>query len=270
MTVTTKPLAVVTGASSGIGRELAGEFARNGFDVFMVAEEEGIVAAARAIEEQEEVTATPVRADLSTYDGVERLCSTIDKLGAPPAALAINAGIGVSGDFARDNSLADELALINLNVTSSVHLAKRLLPVMIDRGEGKVLFTSSVAATGPGPYQATYAASKAFLSSFAEAIRQELKDTGVTVTTLMPGPTDTEFFERADMQDTKLGQMENKDDPADVARQGFEALMKGKDHVVAGSLKNKIQAGASKFAPQQVKAKAQAKLTEPTDDRPST
>jgi short-subunit dehydrogenase len=268
MTVTTKPLAVVTGASSGIGRELAGEFAHHGFDVFMVAEEEDIVAAARAIDEREEGTATPVKADLSTYDGVERLCATIDKLGTPPAALAINAGVGVSGDFARENDLADELALINLNVTSAVHLAKRLLPVMIDRGDGKVLFTSSVAATGPGPYQATYAASKAFLSSFAEALRQELKDTGVTVTTLMPGPTDTEFFDRAGMQDTKLGQMENKDDPAEVARQGFEALMSGKDHVVAGSLKNKIQAGVSKLAPQQARAKAQGKLTEPTGDRP--
>jgi len=263
MTALSRPLAVVTGASSGIGRELAGQFARNGFDVFMVAEDEGIVAAAREIDAKEDGAATPVKADLSGFDGVEQLCAPLHKLGTPPAALAINAGVGVSGDFARGTSLADEIALVNLNVTSAVHLARRLLPEMIDRGEGRVLFTSSVAATGPGPYQATYAASKAFLLSFAEALRVELKDTGVTVTALMPGPTDTEFFDRAGMQDTRLGRMENKDEPAEVARQGFEALMAGKDHVVAGSFKNKVQAAAAKVTPEQVKAKAQGKLSKP-------
>ncbi|MBW8482720.1 SDR family NAD(P)-dependent oxidoreductase [Actinomadura parmotrematis] len=258
-----RPLAVVTGASSGIGRELAGEFARHGFDVVMAAEDAGIVEAAAAVAAETGVTALPVRVDLAAFDGVEELHGRVQALARTPAALAVNAGIGVNGDFARETGLDDELRLVNLNVTSAVHLAKRVLPAMVAANEGRVLFTSSVAATGPGPYQATYAASKAFLLSFSEALRHELRDTGVTVTALMPGATDTEFFDRAGMQDTKLGRSGGKDDPAKVAEQGFKALMAGKDHVVAGSFKNKLQAAAAKVAPEKAKAKLQGKLTEP-------
>jgi short-subunit dehydrogenase len=136
---------------------------------------------------------------------------------------------------------------------------------MVDRGEGRLLFTSSIAGTMPGPYMSTYNASKAFLLSFAKAIRQELKDTGVTVTALMPGPTDTDFFERADMEDTKLGQSK-KDDPAAVAREGFEALMAGDDHVVAGSFKNKVQAGMAKVMPERATAAAHAPMSRPQED----
>jgi uncharacterized protein len=134
---------------------------------------------------------------------------------------------------------------------------------MITSGRGGVLFTSSIAATAPGPYHATYAASKAFLLSFSEALRHELRDTGVTVTALMPGPTDTEFFDRAGMQGTKLREQTAKDDPADVARAGFDALMAGQDHVIAGSVKNKAQAAAGRVLPETAKAKVQAKQTEP-------
>jgi uncharacterized protein len=143
-----------------------------------------------------------------------------------------------------------------------VHLAKRILPGMIDRGAGKVLITSSVAATMPGPYYATYAASKAFLQSFAQAIRHELRDTGVTVTALQPGPTDTEFFERAGMQDTKVDSS-SKDDAAEVAKEGFEALMAGKDHVIAGSAKNKAQVAAARVLPETAQAKVHAPQTKP-------
>jgi uncharacterized protein len=254
------PLAVVTGASSGIGRELAREFARNGFDLLIVAEDDEIVATARDLEAQG-VTVTAVQADLATFDGVEELHDVI-RAGRTPDALAVNAGVGVSGTFS-ENDLAAELRLVNLNVTSAVHLARLVFPLMIERGGGRVLFTSSIAATAPGPYHATYAASKAFLYSFAEAVRHELRETGVMVTALMPGPTDTGFFERAGMEDTKLGAMENKDDPVEVARQGFQALMAGRDHVVAGSLKNKVQSAAAKVMPEKAKAKLQAGLTEP-------
>ncbi|MEU8346173.1 SDR family NAD(P)-dependent oxidoreductase [Spirillospora sp. NPDC048832] len=260
MTGQYRPLAVVTGASSGIGRELAGQFARHGFDVISAAEDEGVAEAARAVDGG--VEATPVQVDLATREGVEELYAAVRATGRPPAAVAINAGVGVAGGFARDNDLDAELNLVHLNVTSAVHLAKRVLPDMVQAGSGRVLFTSSVAASGPGPYQATYAASKAFLYSFAQALRQELSNTGVTVTALLPGPTETEFFDRAGLQDTKLGQMD-KDDPAEVAREGFEALMAGKDHVVAGSLKNKAQFAASRVVPDPIKAKAQGKLTEP-------
>ncbi|QXJ22617.1 SDR family NAD(P)-dependent oxidoreductase [Actinomadura graeca] len=258
----TTSLAVVTGASSGIGRELAAEFARHGFEVVMAAEDEGVDEAARRVSDETGGVTEPVRVDLATSQGVEELYAAIRARGRPVDALAINAGVGVAGDFSRDTELADELRLVDLNVRSAVHLAKRVLRDMAGRGEGRVLFTSSVAATGPGPYQATYAASKAFLSSFSQALRHELRETGVTVTALLPGPTETKFFERAGLQDTRLGQMD-KDDAAQVARQGFEALMAGKDHVVAGSFRNKVQAGASRVVSEPAKAKLHGKLTEP-------
>jgi short-subunit dehydrogenase len=187
---------------------------------------------------------------------------------ARPGRAGDQRGVGVGGDFAGDNELADELRLIGLNVTGAVHLAKRMLPQMIAAGSGGVLFTSSIAATAPGPYHATYPASKAFLLSLAEALRYELRDTGVTVTALMPGPTDTEFFDRAGMQGTKLREQISKDDPARVAREGFEALMAGKDHVVAGSMKNKAQVASSRVLPEAAKAATQARMTEPGSGQP--
>jgi short-subunit dehydrogenase len=181
--------------------------------------------------------------------------------GRPVDALVINAGIGVNGAFI-ETSLEDHLQLVELNVTGAVRLAHRLLPDMAARGQGRVLFTSSVAATMPGPYQSTYNASKSFLYSFSQALRTELSDSGVTVTALMPGPTDTEFFERADMEDTKLGQSK-KDDPADVAKDGIEAMMAGKDHVVSHGLRNKVQVAATKVTPDRIVSAAHAKMAEP-------
>jgi short-subunit dehydrogenase len=205
-----------------------------------------------------------VKADLSTYDGVERLWSAVAATGRPLDAAALNAGIGVNGDFARDIPLEDDLRLIAVNVTAVVHLAKRLLPGMVARGAGRVLVTSSVAATMPGPYYATYAASKAFLQSFAQAVRFELKDTGVTVTALQPGPTDTEFFERAGMEDTRAGQA-GMDDSAEVAKDGFEALMAGKDHVIAGSVKNKAQVAGATVMPEKARAALHSVQIKPED-----
>ena len=256
----TRPLAVVTGASRGIGYELAAQFAANGFDLVVNAEDAGLAEAAAALSATG-AQVEPVRADLATYDGVEALWSAIQATGRPVDAVALNAGVGVSGDFATSTDLEAELALLNLNVTSAVHLAKRVLPDMVARGSGRILFTSSVAATMPGPFYAVYAASKAFLLSFAEAIRYELKDSGVSITALMPGPTDTDFFRRAGMEDTRAG-TSYQDDPAEVARQGFEALMAGKDHVVAG-VQNKALTTAAKVLPETVKAAAHARLTEP-------
>jgi short-subunit dehydrogenase len=256
-----RPLAVVTGASSGIGLELAAELARRGYDLVVAAEDDGIDRAAAGIAGQGGA-ARAVRADLATYDGVEQLYAAITADGRPVEVVAFNAGVGVHGDFARDTALRDELRLIDLNVRSAVHLAKRLLPAMVARGKGRALFTSSIAAGSPGPYEATYNASKAFLYSFAEAIRHELKDTGVTVTALLPGPTETEFFDRAGLQDTKLGQTK-KDDAGEVAREGIEAMFAGKDHVVAGSARNKAQLGAGRVLTEPAKAAAHAKMSEP-------
>jgi short-subunit dehydrogenase len=257
---TTAPLAVVTGASSGIGYELANQFAKNGFDLLIVAEDADIVQAAEALRGQG-TNVESAQLDLANYEGVEKLYRLITATPRPVDAVAINAGVGVGGEFA-ETDLAAELKLIDLNVKSPVHLAKRVLADMVRRGQGRVLITSSIAATMPGPFEAVYAASKAFLYSFSHAIRNELKDTGVTVTALLPGPTDTEFFERAGMEDTKVGAGE-KDDPEDVARQGFEAMMAGDDEVVAGSVKNKLQALAGKVIPESTKAEFHRGMTEP-------
>jgi short-subunit dehydrogenase len=249
---TSRPLAVVTGASTGIGLELAKQFARNGFDLLVTADETEINNAAKTVQELgSQVQALQV--DLAEYDGVESLYREIQLIGRPVDAIAINAGIGAGGDFARETDLQDDLNVIDLNVRSTVHLAKRVLQDMVARGQGRILFTSSIASTMPGTYNSVYNASKAFVQSFSQAIRNELKDTGVTVTALMPGPTDTEFFHRADMDDTKVG-AGDKDDPAEVAREGYEALMAGKDHVIAGSFKNKLQATLAHVLPDPVLA----------------
>ena len=257
---TARPLAVVTGASSGIGYELAKQFAQNGFDLLITATGSNLNDAASMLESLG-AKVEMVQADLATYDGVETLVDRINAAGQPVDAIAINAGVGVGGAFV-ETDLQEELNLINLNIVSSVHLAKRIVKQMVDRGSGKILFTSSIAALMPGPFEAVYAASKTFLKSFSEALRNELKDSGVTVTALMPGPTETNFFHRADMDDTKAGSSQ-KDDPAQVAKQGFEALMEGKDSVIAGSVMTKIQGAVTQVLPDTLKAEQHRQLTEP-------
>ena len=256
---TNRPLAVVTGASSGIGFELAKQFAEHGHDLVVAAEDDAIASAAAALQTMG-VEAEAVQVDLSTTEGVDELWRRVET--RAPAAFALNAGVGRGGAF-KDNPLADELQIIDLNVRSTVHLAKHVVRDMATRGQGRILFTSSIASTMPGTYQAVYNASKSFVQSFALALREELKDSGVSVTSLMPGPTETEFFDRADMGDTSVGASDSKDDPADVARQGFEALMNGDDRVVAGSLSTKLQGKGSRFIPDAVKAKMHEKMAAP-------
>jgi uncharacterized protein len=256
-------LAVVTGASSGIGYELARVFAENGYDLLVTSGSEKIDKAAPDFSALG-VEVKSVEADLATYDGVEKLWSEIQAMGRQVDAIAINAGIGAYGDFARESDLDEELKLIQLNVTSTVHLAKRVLKQMVTRGAGKVLLTSSIAGTIPAPLSAVYGASKAFGLSFAQAVRHELKDTGVSVTVLQPGATDTDFFERAGMEHTKLGsEGRYENDPREVAQQGFQALMDGKDHIYASSLKTKLQGELGRFIPQSVKAEMHRKEAEP-------
>lgn len=256
-----RPLAVVTGASSGIGFELAKVFAEEGFDLLITAEDAEIEAAQR---ELNQLTASVecTRLDLSRSDEVQRLYERIEATARPVDVLCLNAGIGEGGDFVRETDLRKELRLIDLNVRSTVHLCKLVARDMVARDEGRILITSSIASTMPGAYQAVYNASKSFDQSFALALRNELKDTGVTVTALMPGPTETEFFERAGMEDTPIGESE-KDDPAEVARQGYEALMAGRERVVAGSFKNKAQVAAGKVLPDSVKAEMHRKQAQP-------
>ncbi|HUR84750.1 MAG TPA: SDR family NAD(P)-dependent oxidoreductase [Solirubrobacteraceae bacterium] len=260
-TTPTRSLAVVTGASRGIGLELAREFAQHDFDLIVAAEDDAIHAAALELAEiGPRVDA--VQVDLATDGGVDALYSRIRSTGRPVDAIALNAGIGAGGAFATDTALEDELRLIDLNIRSTVHLAKHVVRDMVDRGEGRMLFTSSIASTMPGAFQAVYNASKSFVQSFALALRNELKDTGVWVTSLMPGPTDTEFFERADMLDTKVG-ASDKDDPADVARDGFDALMNGDERAVSASMSTKLQGRASRVLPDSAKAAMHRRMAEP-------
>jgi short-subunit dehydrogenase len=265
--VSEKPLAVVTGASSGIGLELARQFAKHEHDLLIVAEDDGIHEVSRKLQ-AEGARVHSVRSDLATKDGVEQLVAEIKTLARPVSALAINAGIGVGGEFL-ETDLDAEMKLIQLNITSAVHLAKRLVPDMVARQSGKILFTSSIAATMPGPYEAVYAGSKAFLFSFAEALRHELKRHKITVTALLPGPTETNFFHRAGMDDTRAGSSKMKDDPAEVAKQGFDALMAGKDKVFAGSKLNLIMGLANNVVPERIKAGFHALLSEPRSSRKS-
>src|SRR3954470_11611508 len=257
----TRPLALVTGASSGIGRELAKQFAEHGFDLIVAAEDDDIRAAATELEGLGAAVQT-VQVDLASDGGVDELYARVSAEGRPLAAAALNAGIGAGGAFATDTSLEDELRIVDLNVRSTVHLAKHVVRDMVGRDEGRILFTSSIAATMPGAFQAVYNASKSFVQSFALALRNELRDTNVTVTSLMPGPTETEFFERADMLDTRVG-ASDKDDPADVAREGFEALMNGDEQVVAGSLTTKLMGRSGRFVPDGLKAELHRKMAEP-------
>ena len=255
-------LAVVTGASSGIGLELAKVFADEGWDLVINAEDAEIETARRQLAESG-ANVEAVRADLTSDDGVDRLWAAVKETGRPLDAIVLNAGIGSGGDFARDmENLDQELEIVDLNVRSVVHLAKHALNDMVARDHGRVLFTSSVASTIPGSFQAVYNASKSFVQSFALALQEELKDTEVSVTSLMPGPTESEFFERANLEDTSVGQAD-KDDPAQVARQGYDALMKGEAKVVGGSLSNKAQVAAGRVIPDKVKAKMHRSMAEP-------
>jgi uncharacterized protein len=256
-----RPLAVVTGASSGIGYELARVFAENGFDL-VIAAEDAELSTAKAQLEEAGARVQAHRVDLATEAGVIELYRHLGKAAKPVDVLALNAGIGAGGAFATETELADELKLIDLNVRGTVHLCKLVLNDMVERDEGRILFTSSIASTMPGSFQAVYNASKSFVQSLALALRNELKDTDVTITSLMPGPTETEFFERADMEDTSIGASE-KDDPAEVAEEGFEALMAGKEKVVAGSFKNRAQVAAGRLLPDSAKAAMHRKMAEP-------
>jgi short-subunit dehydrogenase len=203
-----------------------------------------------------------VRADLRSDDGVRQLWAEVTGLGRPLDAAALNAGIGRGGPFL-ETDLQDEFDVIDLNVRSTVHLAKLVLRDMASRDRGRVLVTSSIASTMPGSFQAVYNASKSFLQSFTEALQNELKDSPVTLTSLMPGPTETEFFSRAKMMDTPVGQTSMKDDAEQVAKQGFEALMKGERKVVAGSLFTKVQGVVNAVLPDQVKAAAHRLMAQP-------
>ncbi|WP_181705564.1 SDR family NAD(P)-dependent oxidoreductase [Chthonobacter rhizosphaerae] len=259
MTQSPRPLALVTGASTGIGLELARHSASQGFDLVIVADEPAIRTAANSLRADGGMVEA-VEADLSTTEGVDRLLDKVREIGRPVDVLMANAGRGLGGDFL-DQSFEDIMKVVNTNITGTLYLIQEVARTMRVRGEGRILITGSVAGFLPGTYQAVYNGTKAFLDNFAFALRHELDDEGVTVTCLMPGPTETEFFARADMLDTRVGQSK-KDDPAMVARVGFDAMMRGDGDVVSG-WSNKIQTTLANVVPAGMMAKVHERMAEP-------
>ncbi|MEN0136551.1 MAG: SDR family NAD(P)-dependent oxidoreductase [Rhodococcus sp. (in: high G+C Gram-positive bacteria)] len=255
-----RPLAIVTGGSSGIGFELAKQFATHGYDVAISGQSERVFDSAAELRELG-VDAYPHRGDAGTYDGVESFWNFVTDLGRPVEAAALNVGIGLGGAFV-DNDLDEELKLIAINVTGTVHLAKRVVQHMAPEGRGRILIVSSVSATTPTPYETVYGPSKAFGFSFAESLREELRDSGVSVTALLPGATDSDFHANAGMGSTTIGSGP-KNNKTEVARQGYEALMNGDDHVVGGDAATKQQAIDNRATPESVKAERMAELTRP-------
>lgn len=252
-----RPLAIVTGASSGIGFELAKRCAAEGFDLVVAADDPRIEEASRTLA-QAGGSVQAVQVDLATPEGVDRLLAAVKD--RPVDALLANAGHGLGRAFL-DQDWDEIRHVIDTNVTGTVYLLHRVGREMAGRGHGRILITGSIAGFMPGTYQAVYNATKAFVDMFSYALRAEVQGRGVTVTCLMPGPTETDFFERADLMDTKVGQ-DKKDDPAEVAENGFKAMMAGESGVVSG-WQNKLQVALAKILPETVMAGQHAKQAAP-------
>jgi uncharacterized protein len=249
--------AIVTGASSGIGYELASICAREGYELLIAADSPEIEHAASQLRAQG-VAVTALEVDLATREGVERLCAMA--AGRQVDVLIANAGHGLGGAFL-DQDFDDVEHVVDTNITGTIHLLQRVGRDMRARAAGRILITGSIAGFIPGTFSAVYNGSKAFIDSFSFALRAELKDSGVTVTCLVPGATETDFFAHADMLDTAVGQAEN-DDPADVARVGFDAMMRGDGDVVSG-WKNKLQTIVANVTPAGMLAEQHRKQAEP-------
>lgn len=251
--------AIITGASTGIGFELATLAAKDGYDILVVADEP-LIEAAAADFKQFGTEVRSVEADLSTIEGVDTLLDAAG--GRPIDLLCANAGRGLGRDFLGQD-VADWRRVVDTNITGTVYLLQKVLRPMVARNQGKVLVTGSIAGFLPGTFQAVYNGTKAFIDSFTDALRNEMREAdGVTLTTLMPGPVETEFFDRADMLDTSVGASDSKSDPAKVAQDGWDALMAGKHSLVSG-WKNKLQAAAAHVLPAEVTAQMHRNMAEP-------
>jgi uncharacterized protein len=254
--------AIVTGASSGIGFSLAKELASRGYDLAVCSAGERLQNAAEELRSQG-VQVTEVRADLATRDGVKQFWDQVVSMKRNIDVACINAGVGVGGVF-WETDLDAELNMVYLNCAGTIQLAKYVVQHMLSRNAGRILFTASIAGEMVAPREAVYAATKAFGLSFAHSLRYELRDTGISVTALQPGPTNTDFFHRAGMDNTEVGsegKMESQ--PDDVARQGIEALLSGKDHVYAASTKAKVEGMLANVTPGGVKGAMHEKMARP-------
>lgn len=260
-TTPTRPLALITGGSSGIGLELGKQFAEHGYDVAISGQSGRVFDSADLLRELG-VEAFPYQGDAATYAGVEGFWQFVADLDRPVAAAALNVGIGLGGAFVT-NDLDDEFRLIAVNVTGTVHMAKRVVQHMAANGEGRILIVSSVSATTPTPFETVYGPSKAFGFSFAESLREELKGSGISVTALLPGATDSDFHANAGMGATNIG-LSKKNDKSLVARQGYQALIRGDDHIVGGDDATQQLVVDNRTTPEHVKAERMADLLRPS------
>ncbi len=248
---------MVTGASTGIGRELARVSAANGFDL-VIAADEPLIHDAAAMCEDLGAAVMPVEADLATIEGVEQLYAAVG--GRRVDALLANVGRGL-GDQFLEQDFNDVRRVIDTNITGTIYLIHKVGRDMRAHGSGRMMIVGSEAGYIPGAFHAVYNGTKAFINSFAFALREELKDTGISITLVMPGPTDTDFFERADMEQTPVAKG-SKDDPGVVAEQGFAAMMKGEADIVVG-WRNKVQTTIANVTPSELLAKMHRKKAEP-------
>jgi short-subunit dehydrogenase len=259
-------LALVTGASSGIGLELAKELANRGYDIIIASAGERLSGAAEEIRSLGHQV-IEVNTNLATREGVNQLWAQVQSLGRPLDIACINAGVGVGGLFS-ETDLDAELNMVELNCVGTVQLAKLVVRQMRELNAGKILFTASIAGEMVAPREAVYAATKAFVLSFSHSLRYELKETGISVTALQPGPTDTDFFHRAGMDDTEVGQEgQSESQPDEVAGQGIDALLAGKDHVYAASFKTKVEGALANVTPGSVKGAMHEKMAKPNSEK---
>lgn len=260
-----KEYVLITGATSGIGYELAKIFAANNFNLIIVARSQSeLLTVSSEFSEKYEIEVIPLAKDLFKKDSPFEIYNEIESKNLEVGILINNAAQGVYGKFV-DTDIHDELNVIQLNINAYVVLTKLFLKKMIQKNHGRILNVASIAGKIPGPYQAIYHASKAFVHSFTEAIRAETADTGVTITSLLPGATDTDFFHKAHMESSKILEHELAD-PAKVAADGYNALMEGDDMVISG-LKNKVQVALSNVTPDSIVAKNALKQQEPRDSQ---
>ncbi len=262
---TNNQCALITGATSGIGYELARLFAADHYNLVIVARsQEELDKTANELKQEYNINVTTISKDLFKQDEAFELCDELTEQNLEIDVLVNDAGQGYYGKFI-DTDIYRELDIVNLNIGSLMILTKHFLKQMVNRGDGKILNLSSIASKVPGPYQSVYHGTKAFVQSFTEAIRAEVKDTGVTITALLPGATDTDFFNKADMQQSKIVQEGKLDDAAKVAKDGYDALMRGDDKVVSG-LKNKVQVAMSNVMPDATVAAQMKKQQEPVNN----
>lgn len=261
----TKNYALITGATEGIGYELAKLFAKDKYNLVIVARHEDHLKKKAEEFSQYGIDVIPIAKDLFSREQVFELCREITAKGIEIEVLVNNAGQGVYGLF-KDNDIDRELAIIDLNIAATVILTKHFVKDMIARNSGKILNLASIASESPGPWQVVYHGTKAFMLSFSEGLRSELKDSNITVTALQPGATDTDFFNKADMNRSKIVQDNELSNPADVAKDGYDALMAGKDKIVSG-FKNKVMTTLGNITPEPMLAEQMKKMQEPKDKK---